>query len=126
MDTLRKVLKYNGYKVKHVMNITDVGHLVSDADEGEDKMAKTARIENRSVYEIAKEYTDAFMKDIKALNIDTPEHIAKATEHIREMEIYVNDIVKMGMHMKHQRVFTLILLSFQIMEKCYQIVTLMI
>ncbi len=96
MDTLRKVLKYNGYKVKHVMNITDVGHLVSDADEGEDKMAKTARIENRSVYEIAKEYTDAFMKDIKALNIDTPEHIAKATEHIREMEIYVNDIVKNG------------------------------
>lgn len=96
MDTLRKVLKYNGYKVKHVMNITDVGHLVSDADEGEDKMAKTARIENRSVYEIAKEYTDDFMKDIKALNIDTPEHIAKATEHIREMEIYVNDIVKNG------------------------------
>lgn len=96
MDTLRKVLKYNGYKVKHVMNITDVGHLVSDADEGEDKMAKTARIENRSVYEIAKEYTDAFMKDIKDLNIDTPEHIAKATEHIREMEIYVNDIVKNG------------------------------
>lgn len=96
MDTLRKVLKYNGYKVKHVMNITDVGHLVSDADEGEDKMAKTARIENRSVYEIAKEYTDAFMKDIKVLNIDTPEHIAKATEHIREMEIYVNDIVKNG------------------------------
>ena len=96
MDTLRKVLKYNGYKVKHVMNITDVGHLVSDADEGEDKMAKTARIENISVYEIAKEYTDAFMKDIKALNIDTPEHIAKATEHIREMEIYVNDIVKNG------------------------------
>ena len=96
MDTLRKVLKYNGYKVKHVMNITDVGHLVSDTDEGEDKMAKTARIENRSVYEIAKEYTDAFMKDIKALNIDTPEHIAKATEHIREMEIYVNDIVKNG------------------------------
>ena len=96
MDTLRKVLKYNGYKVKHVMNITDVGHLVSDADDGEDKMAKTARIENRSVYEIAKEYTDAFMKDIKALNIDTPEHIAKATEHIREMEIYVNDIVKNG------------------------------
>ena len=96
MDTLRKVLKYNGYKVKHVMNITDVGHLLSDADEVEDKMAKTARIENRSVYEIAKEYTDAFMKDIKALNIDTPEHIAKATEHIREMEIYVNDIVKNG------------------------------
>lgn len=96
MDTLRKVLKYNGYKVKHVMNITDVGHLVSDADEGEDKMAKTARIENRSVYEIAKEYTDAFMKDIKALNIDTPEHIAKATEHIREMEMYVHNIVKNG------------------------------
>lgn len=96
MDTLRKVLKYNRYKVKHVMNITDVGHLVSDADEGEDKMAKTARIENRSVYEIAKEYTEAFMDDIKALNIDIPEHIVKATEHIREMEMYVNDIVKNG------------------------------
>lgn len=96
MDTLRKVLKYNGYNVEHVMNITDVGHLVSDADDGEDKMAKTARIENKSVYEIAKKYTDAFMGDIEKLNIDKPEHIAKATDHISEMEEYVNEILKNG------------------------------
>ena len=54
MDTLRKILKYNGYKLNHVMNITDVGHLTSDADEGEDKMSKSAREQNKSVYEIAK------------------------------------------------------------------------
>ena len=64
MDTLRKVLKYNGYELNHVMNITDVGHLTSDADEGEDKMEKSAKEKNMSVYEIAKIYTDAFFKDI--------------------------------------------------------------
>lgn len=96
MDTLRKVLKYNGYNIEHVMNITDVGHLVSDEDEGEDKMAKTARLENKSVYEIAKKYTDFFMEDIEKLNIQTPEHIAKATDNIKEMEEYVNDIMENG------------------------------
>ena len=60
MDLLRKVLKYDGYKLKHCMNITDVGHLTSDADEGEDKMAKSAREQHKSVYEIAKMYTDAY------------------------------------------------------------------
>ena len=57
MDNLRRVLEYNGYTLKHVMNITDVGHLESDADEGEDKMEKAARKENKSPYEIAKFYT---------------------------------------------------------------------
>ena len=57
MDTLRRVLKYNGYKLKHVMNITDVGHLESDADEGEDKMEKAAKKENKNPYEIADFYT---------------------------------------------------------------------
>jgi len=96
MDTLRKVLKYNGYKLNHVMNITDVGHLTSDADEGEDKMEKAARETKRSPLEIAKEYTDKFLRDIEKLNIERPEHIAKATEHIREMEAYVRKIMDNG------------------------------
>lgn len=96
MDTLRKVLKYNGYKLNHVMNITDVGHLTSDADEGEDKMSKSAKEQHKSVYEIAKIYTDAFFKDIHRLNISEPEHIVKATEHIKEMEEYVKEIIKNG------------------------------
>ncbi len=96
MDTLRRVLKYNGYTLKHVMNITDVGHLVSDADEGEDKMLKAAKRENKDPFEIAKFYTEAFMKDLDLLNIDKPEIIAKATEHIQVMEEYVKQIIKNG------------------------------
>lgn len=96
MDTLRRVLKYNGYKLKHVMNITDVGHLVSDADEGEDKMLKAARRENKDPFEIAQFYMDAFLKDIDSLNIDRPEIIARATEHIPEMEAYVKQIIANG------------------------------
>ena len=60
MDTLRRMMEYNGYKMKHVMNITDVGHLASDADTGEDKMLKGAKREHKTVMEIAKFYTDAF------------------------------------------------------------------
>ncbi|MCR5185562.1 MAG: cysteine--tRNA ligase [Clostridia bacterium] len=96
MDNLRRVLKYNGYKLKHVMNITDVGHLVSDADEGEDKMLKAARRENKDPFEIANFYMDAFMKDMEKLNIDKPEIIARATEHIDVMESYVKKIIENG------------------------------
>lgn len=96
MDTLRRVLKYNGYKLKHVMNITDVGHLVSDADEGEDKMLKASKRENKDPFEIAKFYTEAFFKDLELLNIEKPEIIAKATEHIKVMEEYVQKIIKNG------------------------------
>ena len=96
MDTLRRVLKYNGYQLKHVMNITDVGHLVSDADEGEDRMLKAARRENKDPFEIAQFYMDAFLKDIDKLNIDRPEIIARATEHIPEMEAYVKQIIANG------------------------------
>ena len=96
MDTLRRVLKYNGYKLKHVMNITDVGHLTSDADEGEDKMAKSAREQNRTVYEIAQMYTDAYQKDFKKLNIEDTEYLTKATDHIKEMEEYVKEIMANG------------------------------
>ena len=96
MDNLRRVLKYNGYKLKHVMNITDVGHLVSDADEGEDKMLKAAKRENKDPYEIAEFYMNAFLKDIDSLNIDRPEIIARATEHIDVMEDYVKKIIENG------------------------------
>ena len=96
MDNLRRVLKYNGYDLLHAMNITDVGHLESDADEGEDKMAKAARRENKDPFEIAKFYTEKFMIDLNKLNIDTPEIICKATEHIKEMEEYVKKIMENG------------------------------
>ena len=96
MDTLRRVLKYNGYKLKHAMNITDVGHLESDADEGEDKIAKAARKENKDPMEIAKYYTEIFLRDFDRLNIDRPEIICKATDHIQDMIEYVSEIVKNG------------------------------
>ena len=96
VDNLRRVLEYNGYVLKHVMNITDVGHLESDADEGEDKMEKAARKEKKSPYEIAKFYTDAFFKDMDKLNIERPEIIAKATEHINDMLEFAKEIVNNG------------------------------
>ncbi len=95
-DTLRRTLKYNGYKIKHVMNITDVGHLVSDGDEGEDKMLKSAKEENKSPLEIAKYYTDLFFKDLERLNLEKPEIICKATEHINDMIEYVKKLVENG------------------------------
>ena len=96
MDNLRRVLKYNGYKLKHAMNITDVGHLVSDADDGEDKMLKASRREKKTPFEIADFYTKAFLEDMKKLNIDMPEIICKATEHIDVMENYVKRIIENG------------------------------
>mgnify|MGYP000229660407 CR=1 FL=1 len=96
MDILRRVLQYEGYKLKHVMNITDVGHLVSDADEGEDKMVKSAREQQKSPWEIAEYYTKVFFEDIKALNIQKPEIIPKATEHIQEMIEFVQALVEKG------------------------------
>jgi cysteinyl-tRNA synthetase len=83
-DTLRRVLKWNGYPVKHVMNITDVGHLVSDADEGEDKMEKSSAKTGKSAWEIADFFTRAFKDDLKALNIQEPTIWCKATDHIQE------------------------------------------
>lgn len=96
MDNLRRVLKYNGYNLKHVMNITDVGHLVSDADEGEDKMLKAAKRENKNPFEIAEFYMNAFFNDMDLLHIDRPEIIARATEHIDVMEEYVKKIIENG------------------------------
>ena len=95
-DIIRRVLKYNGYKVKHAMNITDVGHLVSDADKGEDKMLKSAREMQKSPYEIAKYYTKLFMEDLEKLNVEKPEVICKATDHIEDMIKYVQMLLENG------------------------------
>lgn len=84
-DVLRRTLEFNGYKTKHVMNITDVGHLTSDGDTGEDKLEKGARREGKTVWEIAKYYTDIFLKNREKLNLLTPHTICKATDHISEM-----------------------------------------
>ena len=83
-DVLEKELHYEGYNVKRVMNITDVGHLSSDADTGEDKMLKGAKREHKTVMEIAKFYTDAFFSDCKKLNIKTPDVVEPATNCIDE------------------------------------------
>ena len=95
-DVLRRVLKYNGYELKHAMNLTDVGHLVSDADEGEDKMVKSAREMKKSPKEIAEFYTKLFFEDLEKLNIETPEIVCKATEHIKEMIEYVKRLIERG------------------------------
>ena len=96
MDNLRRVLKYNGYKLKHAMNITDVGHLVSDGDEGEDKMLKAAREEKKTPLEIAEYYTEKFFQDFDRLNIDRPEIICKATDHINDMMEFVQKLLDNG------------------------------
>ena len=96
MDNLRRVLKYNGYKLKHVMNITDVGHLVSDGDEGEDKMVKSAKEEGKTPKEIAEYYTKLFFKDLELLNVDMPEIICKATDYINDMLEFVKKLLTNG------------------------------
>lgn len=96
MDTLRRTLKYNGYELKHAMNITDVGHLVSDGDEGEDKMIKAAKEEKKTPLEIAAFYTEKFLQDFDRLNIDRPEIICKATDHIKDMKEFVQNLLDNG------------------------------
>lgn len=95
-DNLRRTLEYNGYKVKQAMNITDVGHLVSDGDEGEDKMIKSAKQEGKTPLEIANYYTKLFFRDLDRLNIEIPEIICKATDNIQDMLKVVEELVKKG------------------------------
>ena len=95
-DTLVRMLRYNGYDVDHVMNITDVGHLTSDADEGEDKMIKAMRREGKTVWEIARFYTDAFLNDIDRLNITRPTNLTPATDHIQDMIDLIQCLVDKG------------------------------
>ena len=95
-DVLEKSLRYLGYPVKRVMNITDVGHLASDADTGEDKMLKGAKRENKSVLEIARFYTDAFFADCDKLNIKRPDVVEPATNCIAEYIHMVQTLLEKG------------------------------
>lgn len=96
VDTLRRVIKYNGYKINGVMNITDVGHLTSDSDDGEDKMEMSAKKQNKTPMEIAKENTQVFLNDLEMLNIDLPEHITKATEYVDKMIEFIKKLEAKG------------------------------
>jgi len=95
-DALKKSMEYMGYKVKHVMNVTDVGHLQSDSDEGEDKMALGASREKKTVWEIAKFYEEAFFEDCKKLNIKKPNVTCRATEHIEDMINFIKILEEKG------------------------------
>ncbi|MDE7395403.1 MAG: class I tRNA ligase family protein, partial [Clostridiales bacterium] len=96
MDILRRALRFNGYKIKGVMNVTDVGHLLSDGDDGEDKMEKAAKEQKKSPREIADFYSEIFFKDLERLHIGKPEIIAKATDHIADMIAYVQALEEKG------------------------------
>jgi len=95
-DVLRRVLEFNGYQVNHVMNVTDVGHLQSDADAGDDKMMLAAKREQRSPWDIAREYEAEFLDHTSQLNIKRPTTICRATEHIPEMIDMVSVLVEQG------------------------------
>jgi cysteinyl-tRNA synthetase len=91
-DTLGRTLRYKGYDLTHIINITDVGHLTSDADAGDDKMEKAAATSGKSIWDIAKHYTEAFWHDIKRLNITQPAKWSVATDHIDEMLDFAKEI----------------------------------
>jgi cysteinyl-tRNA synthetase len=91
-DTMGRVLSYKGYKLTHVINITDVGHLTDDADAGEDKMEKMAAEKAQSIWDIARHYTEAYWEDIKALNIRQPAHWSIATDYVPAMIEFAKSI----------------------------------
>lgn len=95
-DILRRTLRFNGFTPFHVMNITDVGHLESDADEGEDKMEKGARREGLDVWQLARKYEQAWLDDMARLNIERPEVICRATEHVQDMIELVERLLERG------------------------------
>lgn len=95
-DVVKRAFQYAGYVVQHVMNITDVGHLTSDADSGDDKMEKGAARENKTVWQVAQEYTEAFQKDLQLLNIAEPHIWCKATDYIPEQIAQIVEIEKNG------------------------------
>lgn len=96
-DTLRRILTYAGYDVKHVINITDVGHLTSDGDTGEDKLEKGSKREGKTAWEVASFYTEAYFQDLKALNIPLQEYLfPRATDHIDEQIVLIQALEKKG------------------------------
>lgn len=96
LDTLDRTLSYLGYEIRHVMNITDIGHLTGDADDGDDKMLRTAQERHQSVLEVARFYTDAFFMDIDRLNVRRPDVVCRATEHVDEMIALIRRIEANG------------------------------
>lgn len=99
-DVLKRTLLHAGLAVKHIMNITDVGHLTGDRDMGEDKIEKAAKTKGKTAWEIASFYTDAFLNDIKELNIILPDKLPKATDHIKEMIAVIEQLEKKGLTYK--------------------------
>lgn len=95
-DVLVRTLKYLGYEVRNVINITDVGHLTSDADSGEDKMEKGSKKEGMTVWEIAKKYENEFLENLKELNIELPWKMPRATDHIQEQINLIKKIEENG------------------------------
>ncbi len=95
-DIMIRALDMAGFSYEHVMNITDVGHLVDDGNDGEDKMEKGSRREGRSAWDIAREYTDAFFRDTERLNIRRPTEIPKATDHVQEMIEIIQQLESKG------------------------------
>jgi len=95
-DVLKRALTYQGYDVKHVMNITDVGHLSGDDDSGEDKLEKGAKKHGKTVWDVAKYYTDRFFETMDALNIIRPDIVPKATEHIPQMIKLIEKLEEKG------------------------------
>jgi cysteinyl-tRNA synthetase len=98
-DILKRILLYNGFKVKHVMNITDVGHLTNN-DQGADKLERAAKRQSKDIWELAKFYTDAFIHDMKDLNILSPDIWCKATDHVKEQIEMVKKLEKKGVTYK--------------------------
>jgi cysteinyl-tRNA synthetase len=95
-DVLKRVLRWNGYAVRHVMNITDVGHLTSDADEGEDKMVKGAKRTGKTAWEIARLYTEDFVENLARLHIEDAAILCRATDHIPEQVEFIADLDRKG------------------------------
>lgn len=95
-DVIKRTLKYLGYGVNHVMNITDVGHLTDDADAGEDKLEKGAKRTGKTVWEVAKYYTDYFEHSMKLMNVEAPTTTCKATDHIKQMIKMVSELEQKG------------------------------
>ena len=95
-DLLRRTLIFNGFNVQHVVNITDVGHLLSDADDGEDKMEHQSRRSGESAWRLAERYTAAFLNDLDALNIQRPTILCRATDHIQEQIAFIEALTHKG------------------------------
>jgi cysteinyl-tRNA synthetase len=96
VDSLRRALEFNGYKVRHVMNVTDVGHMTSDEDAGEDKIEKTARAQGKSPLEVANYYLEQFQRDCAALNLEPPNIWSRATDHVGDMIALTKRIIDAG------------------------------